>query len=99
MRDVTYFLGWSLEVDDRSRLERELIARYLDGLARRGVAEVPTSNEAFELHRLFMVDAWNSAWGPLAMYDDVDELVPLLIGRFSAALSDLETERALRAAL
>ena len=101
MRDVTYFIGWSLDPDLRSASEKDLIGRYLDGLAERGVAEVPSLAEAFELHRLFMVDAWNSAWAPLAIEQAVtpDGLAEKLIRRFSETLGDLGTGQALRSAV
>ncbi len=101
MRDVAYHLGWSLDPEMRATHERDLIARYLNGLAEHGVTEVPTLAYAFDLHRLFMIDAWNSAWAPLAIEQAVtpDGLAEELIARFSATLTDLDTHGALRSAL
>lgn len=99
MRDVSYFIGWSLDTDSRHAVERDLIARYLDGLRRGGVAETPSLTEAFELHRLLMVDAWNSAWAPLAIYNEDEDLCDRLLRRFTETLLDLDTAQALQAAL
>ncbi len=99
MRDVTYFIGWSLEPDIRRATERELIARYLDGLARNGVTEVPSLAEAMKLHSLFMIDAWSSVWPALAIYNDDIGLQQRLLRRFAETLLDLDTARALRSAL
>ncbi len=101
MRDVAYFIGWSLEPEVRARIEKDLISRYLDALAAHGVAEVPTLERAFELHRMFMIDAWNSAWAPLAIEQAVtpDGLAERLIARLTATLGDLDTDDALRSAL
>ena len=98
---VTYFLGWYLDPEDRANHEKDLIGRYLDGLAARGISEVPSIAEAFELHRAFMVDAWNSAWAPLAIEQAVtpDGLPEKLIARFTSTLLDLDTSSALRVSL
>ena len=100
MRDVTYFIGWSLEPDVRAASERDLIARYLDGLRTHGVTGVPSLDEAFALHRWLMMIAWNAAWAPLAMYGGDDHtLCTRLLSRFIAALDDLDTAGAVRAVL
>ncbi|HMS75157.1 phosphotransferase [Gordonia sp. (in: high G+C Gram-positive bacteria)] len=100
MRDVTYFIGWSLEPEARAASEKDLIARYLGGLRTHGVDDVPSLADAFELHRWLMVIAWNAAWAPLAMYGGDDEtLCTGLLSRFTAALQDLDTAEALRGIL
>jgi len=99
MRDVTYFIGWSLDPATRRAAEKDLLCRYLDGLAQRGIDEAPSLTEAFALHRLLMVDAWNSAWAPLAIYGDDEDLCDRLLRRFVETLLDLDTAHALRAAL
>jgi Ser/Thr protein kinase RdoA (MazF antagonist) len=98
MRDVTYFIGWSLDPATRRAAEKDLISRYLERLAEHGVDETPTLSEAFELHRLLMVDAWNSAWAPLAIYNEDQDLCDRLLRRFTETLLDLDTAQALRAA-
>ena len=99
MRDVTYFIGWSLDPVTRRAAEKDLLTRYLDGLKHGGVDEISTLAEAFELHRLLMVDAWNSAWAPLAIYNEDEDLCDRLLKRFVETLLDLDTADALRAAL
>lgn len=96
MRDVTYFIGWSLEPELRAASESDLIARYLDGLRARGVAAVPSPAEAFDQHRWLMMIAWNAAWAPLAMYGGDDAtLCTRLLSRFTAALLDLDAAAAI----
>lgn len=99
MRDVSYFIGWSLDPATRRMREHELISRYLEGLRCRGVSDTPTHAEAFRLHRLFMIDAWNSVWPALAMYNDDKALEDRLLGRLCETLLDLETADALRSVL
>ena len=50
-RDLTYILTTALTIDQRREHERDLIAFYLDELARGGVERVPTMDEAWLLHR------------------------------------------------
>jgi hypothetical protein len=52
--DLAYFLGGSLAVDTRRRLEQELVARYRDALARGGVP-VPGEDDFFVLYRRTML--------------------------------------------
>lgn len=99
MRDVAYFIGWSLDPAVRRVTERDLIARYLEGLKQRGITDIPTLAEAYDLHRLLMVDAWNSVWPALAIYVADADLGERLIARFSETLMDLGTAAALQAAL
>lgn len=49
--DVPYHLVASLDILDRRRWERPLLAHYLARLAHHGVADVPTFDDAFELCR------------------------------------------------
>jgi hypothetical protein len=49
--DVPYHIVASLDILDRRRWERPLLAHYLARLARHGVADVPPFDEAFELYR------------------------------------------------
>ncbi|QHN29823.1 phosphotransferase [Gordonia amarae] len=100
MRDVTYFIGWSLEPELRAASERDLIGRYLDGLRAHGIADAPSLDGAYELHRWLMMIAWNAAWAPLAMYGGDDKtLCTRLLSRFTAALHDLDTAEAVSAVL
>jgi Ecdysteroid kinase-like family len=60
LREVAYWMTTGLDVDMRRTQERDLLDRYLEGLRRGGVPEVPTSNAAFERYRLFSAEAWDS---------------------------------------
>ncbi len=50
-RDLTYIITTALEVEERRKHERELIAFYLDELRRGGVTDPPSLDEAWLLHR------------------------------------------------
>lgn len=101
MRDVAYFIGHSLPIELRRAQERNLLARYLDGLAAHGVGrEVPDFDEAFDQYRLLILDGWTSVWASLAIGGMAEiERGEILLRRFYAALVDLDTERALRDAV
>jgi len=60
LREVSYFMTAGLEPDLRRAHERELLARYLDGLRSGGVSDVPTYDTAFERYRLFSAEAWDA---------------------------------------
>lgn len=54
--DVTYFLVSALDIADRRRWDRGLVAFYLERLAHHGVADVPDFEGAFAAYRLQLVD-------------------------------------------
>ena len=60
LREVTYWMVTGLDPDIRRDHERDLLARYLDGLRKGGVTEVPSQDEAFERYRLFSAEAWDA---------------------------------------
>jgi hypothetical protein len=101
MRDVSFFLTMGMESDDRRREERALIRHYVD--VRRALGGVPLSFEdAWLAHRL------HAAYGVIASfltlvppYDTESRRVftTAFRARASAALDDLDTVAALRAAL
>jgi hypothetical protein len=101
MRDVAYFMGHSLPIELRRAQEKNLIRRYLDGLAFNGVGhEVPTFEKAFDQYRLLIMDGWTSVWASLAIGGMAEEARgEILMQRFYAALTDLDTEKALRGAV
>ena len=100
LRDVAYFLGYSLTTEQRHTAESNLIKRYLEQLAAHGVKEVPTYSQAFDLYRLLMLDTWTSVWMTLAIGGMSDEdLGELAIKRIYETLEDLDTEKALRSAV
>ena len=57
-QDLSYFLTQSVQVDVRQRNERELLARYLDGLRRGGVAHYSADNLLTDYRRatLYLLD-------------------------------------------
>jgi len=96
MHDVTYHIGCSLSIEDRRNSERELLTFYLDGLAARGVEDVPTFDETWLLYRQhFMYGLWAWLINPGAMQLEETNLANL--ERMGAGLSDHETFAALGA--
>lgn len=101
MRDVSFFLTMGMESDDRRREERTLIRHYVD--VRRALGGAPLSfDDAWLAHRL------HAAYGVIASfltlvppYDTESRRVftTAFRARASAALDDLESVAALRAAL
>jgi hypothetical protein len=49
--DVTYLIVTALEVEERRKRERELLAHYLEELRRRGVADAPDPDQAWLRYR------------------------------------------------
>ncbi len=101
MREVAYFIAWAFSPEVRADKEKELLARYLDALACHGVGdETPSLSEAFDLYRLMMIDAWTSAWAPLAIGGmDQPGQAEILLDRMYGMLLDLDVEKALRDAI
>jgi len=96
--DVGYFLVSALDVENRRQHERDLIHRYLDGLAAHG-ADAPARNEAWAAYRrspAYGLSAWTTTFG-FGDYQESD-LARTTAERFAAAFADLETEQALKAA-
>lgn len=58
LREVAYALAGGLTPEVRRAHDRELIDHYLSALEHHGVAEVPSSDEAFEHFRVFAVERW-----------------------------------------
>ncbi|MDP3966889.1 MAG: phosphotransferase [Nocardioides sp.] len=61
MHDLSYLMVTGLTVEQRRAHERRLIALHLDELARHGVDDAPTLDEAFDEHR--RAQAWNTYIG------------------------------------
>jgi hypothetical protein len=97
MRDVAYFFGHSLTPELRRAEEKNLIARYIEGLAKGGVKEdLPTLDEAYEQYRYMILDCWTSVWASLAIGGMAEEeRGEILMKRLYAVLEDLDTEQAL----
>jgi Phosphotransferase enzyme family len=93
--DVGYFLAGSLEVEDRRRHERDLLAGYLDELAGAGAPAVGWE-EAWDRYRAtpaFGLATWvhTLAFGSF----QPAEVCVATIRRFAAAYADLDTGRSL----
>lgn len=59
LRDFAYFMMHSVPTETRRAHERELLRRYLDGLAHHGAgAEVPDFASAWDSYRLLTIDGW-----------------------------------------
>ena len=92
--DVTYAMCTALDPADRRAHERELLANYLDGLRRHGVADPPTVDEAWQMHRCFPM--WGfPAWSitPQVMYDP--GAVVAVMERVAIAIAELASLDAL----
>lgn len=95
MREVNYFLGCALSIDDRRRAERDLINHYLDCLRARGIDHGMTPASAFNEYRRWPV------WGFIcwAVTGDHWQPVPVILEtlrRFATAIDDLDTYAFLR---
>jgi hypothetical protein len=93
--DVGYFLVASLDVDERRRHERSLLAAYLDELGSSGVA-APDWGAAWARYRstpAFGLATWVHTFS-FGSFQPPSVCLPT-IGRFAAAYEDLEAGRAL----
>jgi hypothetical protein len=92
LREVSYWMTTGLEPELRRTHDRELIARYLDGLRAGGVEDVPALDAAFERYRLFAAEAWDATamtvnWPGLQAQENTDAA----FRRACAAVDELET--------
>ena len=92
LREVSYWMTTGLEPKLRRTHERDLIARYLDGLSAGGVTDVPSLDAAFDRYRLFAAEAWDATamtvnWPGLQAQENTDAA----FRRACAAVDDLET--------
>lgn len=101
LRDVSYFLTMSVDIEDRRANERELIATYLDALAAAGGVRI-SPDDAWEMHRLqasYTVVATFLAYMPTYMTGDGVGLGNSLLARANAAIVDLDVVAAIRTAM
>jgi len=101
LRDVSYFLTMSVDVDERRAHQRELLQGYLDALRAAGGVEI-TYDDAWAAHRLhasYTVVATFLAYMPSYAASDGVGLGDALLARADAALADLDVVDAVRAAL
>ena len=101
LKDVSYFLTMGVETEDRRRLQGDLLRHYLD--ARRGLGGTPIAfDDAWEAHRVLAgYNVLASFLGLTPPYDAPERRVfsSNFRLRAMAALEDLDTLGALRAAL
>jgi aminoglycoside/choline kinase family phosphotransferase len=93
MHDVAYSIIGNLSVDDRRHAEKDLLAGYLDGLARNGVANPPSFSDAWEAYRRHAMHGFMWPFTPAEMQPI--EIVTAEGDCFGAAVSDLDTFGAL----
>jgi len=101
LRDVSYFLTMSVDIDERRRHQRELLQRYLDALRAAGGVDI-AFDDAWAAHRLqasYTVVATFLAFMPSYASGDGVGLGNALLARANAALDDLDVVDAVRAAL
>lgn len=101
LRDVSYFLTMSVDVEARRANGRELLQGYLDALRAHGGTEIPF-DDAWAAHRLqasYTVVATFLAYMPSYAASDGVALGDALLARSDAALADLDVVDALQAAL
>jgi hypothetical protein len=92
LREVSYCMTTGLEPELRRAHEKDLIARYLEGLRAGGVEHVPDADAAFERYRVFAAEAWDATamtinWRGLQAQENADAA----FRRACAAVDDLET--------
>jgi thiamine kinase-like enzyme len=100
-RDLAYALTSHLTIEDRRDWERELLDRYRDELAARGVEAVPGSADLFLAYRrqvVYGMFAWLATIGrsPLQPKYQADEISLVNLERMTQACADLNTFDALR---
>lgn len=101
LRDVSYFLTMSVDIEERRANERALLQTYLDALRSAGGTEI-SFDDAWQAHRLhasYTVVATFLAYMPSYAAGDGVKLGDALLARANAALEDLDVVAAVRAAL
>lgn len=100
VQDVTYALIGNLTVEQRRAWERDLIALYGERLAHHGVADVPSADELWLLHRQMVPHAmfmWLGTIGASKLQPEMQkpEISLANLERSSQAFVDLEVFAAL----
>jgi hypothetical protein len=101
LRDVSYFLTMSVDVEERRRHQRDLLQGYLDALRAAGGVDIGF-DDAWAAHRLqasYTVVATFLAYMPSYASGDGVGLGNALLARADAALDDLDVVGAVHAAL
>jgi aminoglycoside phosphotransferase (APT) family kinase protein len=101
LRDVSYFMTMSIDVEARRAHERELLQGYLDALRAAGGVDMAFDDawEAHRLHASYTVVATFLAYMPTYAASDGVGLGNALLARSDAALADLDVVDAVHAAL
>ena len=94
-RDLAYFLGTSLTVDDRRAAERELVAEYHAALCARGVSGYG-ADQCFDDYRLGqlqgpMITTMGCAFATGDPSADADAMFLAMATRSCAAIRDLDS--------
>jgi aminoglycoside/choline kinase family phosphotransferase len=92
-RDLAYFLGTCLPVDDRRSVERELVSLYQAEMARRGVCDY-SFERCFDDYRLGqlqapMITTMGAAFATATRSRESDEMFLAMAHRSCAAIRDL----------
>jgi hypothetical protein len=101
LRDFAYFMMHSIPTELRRTEEKNLLRRYLDGLAEAGAGrEAPDFNEAFDAYRLLTIDGWIIiVFTLVAGGMQPDDRMEVTAVRAINSLMDLDVESAIAAAL
>jgi aminoglycoside/choline kinase family phosphotransferase len=95
--DVSYLIVTALNVEERRREERNLLAHYLEALGRNGLATIPDPQAAWLEYRRALLWSLYVGWltTPVANYGEALNRVNLT--RTATACADHETERLIAA--
>ena len=101
LRDFAYFMMHSIPTELRRAEEKNLLLRYLDGLAAAGAGdEAPGFDEAFDRYRLLTIDGWIAIVFTLAAGGmQPDDRMEVTAARAINTLLDLDVEQAIAAEL
>jgi hypothetical protein len=101
LRDVSYFLTMTVDIEERRKHQRDLLQGYLDALRAHGGVDI-SFDDAWAAHRLqasYTVVATFLAYMPSYASGDGVALGDALLARADAAVDDLEVVDAVRSAL
>ncbi len=98
--DYSYAIGCALTVEDRRNWERDLMKLYLEHLKARGVANLPTFEQAWlgyrqQIFHAFVFAAMTIGSGALQPKMQSDEWCLVAINRYTEMMTDLESLDAL----
>lgn len=90
-RDIHYIICTALSIEDRRRSERDLIRRYLDGLARLGVKGLPSLDDAMREYARAIVWGFTIGWLMAPTENYGPEILRANLDRLVSAAEDLDT--------